>query len=197
MKFKYAMFFALLVVVAAVSPLPAHAGAGKIIIKAPDPTCPPPAGYQSIASDGLVSNFNPDEPYVQGGSVPLPVDGSTPWGDNEFANCTGKTIDVLSITVDDIPLGKLYAVLLSGNAFDGFALGPVSNNTLTLVLYCDPSFFTTACTGLSGVAGSDNGVQMIVDAPEPADGALLLFGIGGIALLGLSGRKIRKQLVTA
>lgn len=195
MKFAYAMFFAFLVVVAAVSPRPAYAGAGKIIIKAPDPTCPPPMGYQSITLDESATNF--DGSPALGGTVPSPVDGSTPWGDNEFANCTGQTIDVLTITVDDIPPGKLYAVFLSGDAFDYYALGPVNNSTLTLVLYCDPSFFLTPCTGLSGLAGTANGVDMIVGAPEPADGALLLFGIGGLALLGLGGRKVRKQLVTA
>jgi hypothetical protein len=195
MKFKYAMFFALLVVVAAVSPLPAHAGAGKIIIKAPDPTCPPPDGYQTIASNGLV--YNADGGMVQGGTVVGDVNGSTPWGFNNFANCTGTTIDVLTINIDDIPPGEQYFVLLSGNAFDGFSTGPVSNSQETLVLYCDPSIFAGACAGLSGVAGADNGVSMILATPEPADGALLLFGIGGLALLGLGGRKVRKQLITA
>jgi hypothetical protein len=195
MKFAYAVVFGFLVVAAAVSPRPAYATAGKIIIKAPDPTCPPPAGYQTIASNGLVGNA--DGGFVQGGSVVGDVDGSTPFGENEFANCTGITMDVLTITIDDIPPGEQYIVLLSGDAFDGFSTGPLSNSSETLTLYCDPSVFTTSCDGLSGVAGSDNGIQMIVNVPEPADGALLFLGIGGIALLGLSGRKGRKQLIAA
>jgi hypothetical protein len=194
MKLTSVVLCAFLVVLAAAGSRPAYGVTSKIIIKAPDPTCPPPQGTQSISFDGLVSNA--DGGSVNGGSVPVPVDGSTTFGDNEFANCTGETLDVLTVTIDDIPLNQQYIVLLSGDAFDGFSTGPISNSSETVELYCDPSIFQTACGGLSGVAGQDNGVSFTI-APEPTEVPMLLLGIGGVFLLGLRARKGRKQLRVA
>ena len=196
MKLTSVMLCAFLVVLAGAGSGAAYAATGKIIIKAPDPTCPPPQGTQLISFDGTVSNLE-GTASVNSGSVPNPVDGSTSFADNEFANCTGQTLDVLTVTIDDIPLNEQYIVLLSGDAFDGFSTGPISNSSETLKLYCDPGFFGTACDGLSGVAGQDNGVSFIVATPEPAEVPMLLFGIGGVLLLGLKTRKDRKQLRAA
>lgn len=194
MKLTSVALCAFLMVLAGAGSRAAYGVTSKIIIKAPDPTCPPPQGTQSISFDGLVPNA--DGSSVNGGSVPIPVDGSTTFGDNEFANCTGETLDVLTVTIDDIPLNQQYIVLLSGDAFDGFSTGPISNSSETLELYCDPGFFGTTCDGLSGVAGQDNGVSFTI-APEPTEAPMLLLGIGGVFLLGLRARKGRKQLRVA
>src|SRR5277367_6998847 len=144
MKFAYAMFFGFLVVTAAVSPRPAYAGAGKIIIKAPDPTCPPPSGTLSIAFNGTVNNAD-DSPAL-GGTVPGEIDGSTPYGFNNFANCTEQTLDVLVVNIDNIPLGERFAIDILdnplGNAFDGalFTINSPTSGTLTLV--CDPGYLS-------------------------------------------------------
>src|SRR5580658_11355634 len=195
MKLTSVALCAFLVVLAGAGSGAAYAATGKIIIKAPDPTCPPPQGTQLISFDGTVSNLE-GTASVNSGSVPNPVDGSTSFADNEFANCTGQTLDVLTVTIDDIPLNEQYIVLLSGDAFDGFSTGPISNSSETVELYCDPSIFQTACGGLSGVAGQDNGVSFTI-APEPTEVPMLLLGIGGVFLLGLRARKGRKQLRVA
>jgi hypothetical protein len=188
---------AFLMVLAAASSRAAYGTTGKIIIKAPDPTCSdgaPPAGIEAIAFDGPVANV--EGPDVSGGSVPTPVDGSASFAESDFANCTGETIYVLAVTLDDIPANQSYAVQLSGGAFDGSGFSPISSNSVTLFLYCDPEFFGGECNGLSG-SGPDNGVSLIVNTPEPTEAPMLLLGVGGMFLLGLSTRKGRKQLRAA
>jgi hypothetical protein len=197
MRIRLAALVASLVVLAVMAPCATYAGVGKIIIKSPDPGC-----TGTLPTDPAITGINltpglqnadgsTDDPS---GTVIGTVDGSTSWNENDFANCTGTTIDVLAVPVVNIPLGETYVVLLSGGSFDGYGFMINSPTSATLFLYCDPQVFGTACSGLSGVAGEDNGVSMLVQTPEPSAALQLLLGIGGLSLLGLIGRKGTKPL---
>jgi hypothetical protein len=203
MRISSAVLVASVVFLSAMAPRATYAGVGKIIIKSPDPGC-----SNGLPSDPSITGINltpgldnaDGEATAASGTVIGTVDGATPFNDNDFANCTGTTLDVLAIPIVDIPPGETYVVLLSGGtvsnpaSFDGSGFMIDSPTSATLFLYCDEAIFQTTCGGLSGVAGTDNGVSVLVNTPEPSATGQLLLGIGGLFLLGFIGRKSVKQV---
>lgn len=165
MKVSSAALIALIIALTAVSPRVAQAT--KVVITAPDPTCPTSAPYIPIPS-------GPD-PTVT-------VDGTT---DNValFSNCTGSTINELFMDITVPTSGTFIGVTLEGAAFDELFQGVGGGDPFVAVeLVCDTG--AGSCTGLL----NSEAVVAIVSTPEPAESALLVLGIG-VSFLGLGGRK--------
>jgi len=150
MKLSSIAFFALLMVVAATSPRVAEAS--RVVINAPDPTCPPPEGITEIMNDTVT---------VSGTTSALSL----------FVNCTGGTLDSLTVDVTPTLANDNIFVTLLGGAFDAFSINTASTPPppgLTIInLFCfNPG---GDCTGLANEAG----VGVTVETPEPAEAALL------------------------
>jgi hypothetical protein len=176
MTFKGAVRFAVLIAFAAVSAGMAWAdGSGiidpKVEITAPkdEPVCAPGENSafcfsgDTITVDGTINS-----------SAVFTYDGSV-------------TLDELFIDVTPTIPHALYScniVAIANAAFNSGQCETSSDSTPTELIFaatCDGD----GCNGLS----SFQGVGADVDMPEPAEAELLLFGVGGIFLLGFGGRK--------
>jgi hypothetical protein len=178
MKFKGAVRFAVLVAFAAVSAGMAWAdGSGvidpKVELIAPkdNPVCSP--------GENSASCFSGDTITIDGSvnsSLVFTYDGST-------------TLDALFIDVTPTIPNEFYSCNIAvitdaANAFNPGACSTSSNSTPTELIFaatCDGD----GCVGLTPFEG----VGTNVATPEPAEAELLLFGVGGLFLLGFGGRK--------
>jgi hypothetical protein len=167
MKFSSAVLIALVIALTAVSPRVARAS--RVVITAPDPTCP---------AENEITN---DTVTVSGTGDSLSM----------FVNCTGGTLDTLTVDLTPtLPNDNVFVTLLGG-AFDASSVSTASTPPppgLTIInLFClNPG---GDCTGLA----NDAGVGVLVSTPEPSEAALLLLGIG-VSFIGLGRRRHLKAI---
>jgi|HubBroStandDraft_6_1064221.scaffolds.fasta_scaffold203393_2 hypothetical protein len=184
MKFNGVVRFGVLVALAAVSAGMAWAdGSGivdpKVEITAPkdQPVCTP--------GENSASCFSGDTITIDGtinASILLTYDGSvtldalfidvTPTIPHDFYSC-----DIVQLT--DPTGAPIAGAFTPGECSTSSDSG---NGELIFLATCDGK---SDCVGLAPFQG----VGAVVETPEPAEAELLLFGIGGVFLIGFGGRK--------
>jgi hypothetical protein len=147
------------------------ANASKVVITAPDPTCPNP---NQIVNDTVT------------------IDGTMD-SNNQFVNCTGATLDTLVVDITPtLPHDSILCILL-GNAFNECEVStdstPPPPGLTILDLVCDNTVEgLPACTGLLNTGG----VGVSFSAPEPGIAESLMLGVG-IPFFGIGLWKRRKE----
>ena len=184
MKFKGAVRFAVLVAFAAVSAGMAWAdGSGivdpKVEITAPkdQPVCSPGENSGSCFSGDTITidgTINAAMLFTYDGSVVL---------DTLFIDVT-PTIPHDFYSCNIVQLTDETGANIAG-AFTPGGCSTSSDSTPTELI------FAATCDGKSDCVGLNpfDGVGAVVDTPEPAEAGLLLFGVGGLFLVGFGKRK--------
>lgn len=184
MNFKGAVRFAVLVAFAAVSAGMAWAdGSGivdpKVEITAPkdQPVCSPGENSGSCFSGDSITidgTINAAMLFTYDGSVVLDtlLIYVTPTIPHDFYSC-----DIVQLT--DETGAPIAGAFTPGQCLTS------SDSTPTELI------FAATCDGKSDCVGLQpfQGVGTVVEAPEPAEAGMLLFGVGGVFLLGFGGRK--------
>ncbi len=184
MNFKGAVRFAVLVAFAAVSAGMAWAdGSGivdpKVEITAPkdQPVCSPGENSDSCFSGDTITidgTINADKLFTYDGSVVL---------DTLFIDVT-PTIPHDFYSCNIVQLTDETGAPIAGAFTPGRCLTSSDSTPTELI-------FAATCDGKSDCVGLQpfQGVGAVVEAPEPAEAGLLLFGLGGVFLFGFGGRK--------
>jgi hypothetical protein len=184
MTFKGAVRFAVLVAFAAVSAGMAWAdGSGivdpKVEITAPkdQPVCSPGENSGSCFSGDTITidgTINAAMLFTYDGSVVL---------DTLFIDVT-PTIPHDFYSCNIVQLTDETGAPIAGAFTPGGCLTSSDSTPTELI-------FAATCDGKSDCVGLQpfQGVGAVVETPEPAEAGMLLFGIGGMFILGFGGRK--------